>query len=74
MTKILHISFDYAESNLGVSTVVIADLINETAKFADVEIISLKRTVNPFKEQIKWNNEKKIIVLLYFWPSVRYIY
>lgn len=61
MTKILHISFDYAESNLGVSTVVIADLINETAKFADVEIISLKRTVNPFKEQIKWNNEKKLL-------------
>lgn len=61
MAKILHISFDYAESNLGVSTVVISDLIKETTKFADVEIISLKRTVNPFKEQIKWNNEKRLL-------------
>lgn len=61
MTKILHISFDYAEDNLGVSTIVISDLIKQTSRFADVEIISLKRTVNPFKEQIKWNNEKRLL-------------
>lgn len=59
--KILHLTFDYAEDNLGVSTVVISNLIKQTAKFADTEIISLKRTVNPFSEKIKWNNEKKLL-------------
>ena len=51
--KILHLSFDYAEDNLGVSTVAVGDLIKETSKLADIKIISLHRSLNPFKEQYK---------------------
>ena len=58
--RILHISFDYAEENIGKSTVVVRDLINETSKFADVDIISLKRVINPFRSSII-NNKPNFI-------------
>jgi hypothetical protein len=49
--KILHISFDYSNANVGKSTVVVADLINETRKYSVPKIISLKRTTNIFSEK-----------------------
>lgn len=49
--KILHISFDYSNANVGKSTVVVADLINETSKYSVPKIISLKRTSNIFSEK-----------------------
>jgi len=48
--QILHITFDYADSNVGNSTIVVKDLIDVTKKFARVKIISLRRITNPAKE------------------------
>jgi len=59
--KILHISFDYAKNNLGVSTVAVSDLINATSKFADVKIIAINRITNPFKENIRFKESSSFL-------------
>ena len=59
--KVLHITFDYAEDNLGLSTVVISDLIKETSKIADVKIISITRITNPFKEDIRFKKSATLL-------------
>lgn len=53
MRSILHITYDYAEENIGKSTVVISELIDETSKYFENRIISLKRIINPLKEKIE---------------------
>lgn len=58
--KILHLTYDYAEENKGDSTVVIGDFINETKKFSDIKVISLKRITNPFKEKLDRNSDSLI--------------
>ena len=45
--KILHISFDYAENNVGISTTAVADLIQETSKISSPHVLSLSKTLNP---------------------------
>lgn len=50
--NILHLTFDYAENNVGVSTTAVADLINETSKVAQTHIISLTKTSNPSKVRL----------------------
>lgn len=57
MPKILHLTFDYAEENVGKSTIVIRDLIKESSRYTDVKVISLKREMDPFEEKLEKNSE-----------------
>ena len=66
--KILHISFDYSEDNIGKSTVVVADLIHQTENFSDIGIISLKRVINPFSEKLYRVNPKLIKYITFGLP------
>ena len=52
LPKLLHVSFDYSEENVGASTVVVADLINQTERFSKIEILSLRRVINPSAEKL----------------------
>ena len=58
--NILHLTFDYAENNVGKSTVVVRDLIRESSKFTDTKVISLRRNINPFKEKLEIISENFI--------------
>jgi glycosyltransferase involved in cell wall biosynthesis len=60
INKILHLSFDYSLDNIGKSSVAVSDLINQTSNFSQPLIISLKRKLNPFSEQIKIESNELI--------------
>lgn len=59
--KILHVSFDYAENNTGVSTVVVGNLVKVTSNFAQTKVISLTRSSNPFKEKLVLMSENMML-------------
>lgn len=66
--KLLHISYDYAEENIGDSTVVIKDLIEESSKYIINKTIALKRTVNPKKLNLSFIDENLVRLTHFGFP------
>lgn len=53
MIKILHLTFDYAEETVGVTSVAVAKLIKIASEFSINKVISFDRQLNPRQETIK---------------------
>jgi glycosyltransferase involved in cell wall biosynthesis len=68
MKKLLHISYDFSETNDADKTTAIGDLLGITNKFLPSLIISLDRTSNPFEEKAEKIREDLLYLKVFGLP------